>query len=179
MIFRLFRKDQRRVTIGTLYSRVAAASRAPGLYEALGIPDTLEGRFESLCLHVVLALRAMRPLPSPADQVASDLTDALFSDLDAALREMGVGDTTVPKRMKSMASAFLGRAQAYDGTLDARNEIALANALGRNVKGDEAPAEALARYALAADLAFKGLSLDSILSNGLDFPQPEAFKGNS
>ena len=58
MIFNLFRKDPRRTVIAALYARVATASRAPDLYRQLGVPDTLEGRFEALSLHVVLALRA-------------------------------------------------------------------------------------------------------------------------
>ena len=86
MIFSLFRKDPRRTTIATLYKRIATASRSPGLYAALGIPDTLEGRFEALSLHMVLALRALRELPHPADEVAKDLTDAFFRDMDAEER---------------------------------------------------------------------------------------------
>ncbi|MGO4705386.1 ubiquinol-cytochrome C chaperone family protein [Microvirga sp. 2MCAF38] len=176
MIFSLFRKDQRRVTIGTLYERVAAASRVPGLYLSLGIPDTLEGRFESLALHMILVLRALKPLPEPANDVAADLTDALFAELDAALREMGVGDTTVPKRMKKMAGAFYGRAQAYDGPLDSGDEAGLALALGRNVTGDDLPATGLARYALATDRLLKAIDLDTILKQGPAFPEPETFK---
>ena len=175
MIFRLFRRDPRRTAIATLYERVATASRQPSLYVALGVPDTMEGRFEALSLHMILALRALRHLPAPADEVARDLTDALFRDLDASLREMGVGDTVVPKRMKKLAEAFYGRAQAYDGPLEAGDEAALAQALGRNVRGNDAPALPLARYALAADKALRARDLDTIMSRGFGFPQPETF----
>jgi cytochrome b pre-mRNA-processing protein 3 len=175
VIFSLFRKDPRRTTIAALYTRIANASRAPGLYAALGIPDSLEGRFESLSLHMILALRALRELPPPADDVAKDLTDAFFRDLDASLREMGVGDTVVPKRMKKMAAAFYGRAQAYDPALNAGDEAALAEALGRNALGADAPALALARYALAADQGLNAVTLDGLLASGPAFPVPEAF----
>ena len=175
MIFSLFRKDPRRVAIASLYKRIATASRAPGLYAALGIPDTLEGRFEALSLHMVLALRALRILPTPADEVAKDLTDAFFRDMDASLREMGVGDTVVPKRMKKIAESFYGRAHAYDGPLDGQNEAELAVALGRNVYGGEAPATPLARYALAADGGFRTADLDTLLATGPTFPDPETF----
>ena len=131
VIFSLFRKDPRRVAIAALYARIATASRAPGLYAALDIPDTLEGRFESLSLHMVLSLRALRNLPAPADDVAKDLTDAFFQDMDASLREMGVGDTVVPKRMKKVAESFFGRALTYDPALNGDDEAALAEALGR------------------------------------------------
>src|SRR5215203_3997151 len=64
MILSLFRKDPRRTSIATLYERVATASRGRGLYVALDVPDTVEGRFEALCLHVVLVLRALRDRPA-------------------------------------------------------------------------------------------------------------------
>jgi cytochrome b pre-mRNA-processing protein 3 len=175
MILRLFRRSSRRLVIASLYERVATSSRHPDLYLGLGIPDTIEGRFESLALHVMLVLRTLRGRPSPADEVAADLADALFRDLDASLREMGVGDTAVPKRMKKLAEAFYGRARAYDAPLDAGDEAALAATLGRNVLGSEAPAPALARYALAADRALKAQDLDALLRSGPRFLLPDAF----
>lgn len=175
MIFGLFRKDPRRTQIALLYKRIATASREPGLFAGLTIPDTIEGRFESLSLHMVLMLRALRALPAPADEVAKDLTDAFFRDMDASLREMGVGDTVVPKRMKKIASSFYGRAHAYDGPLDALDEAALGIALGRNVYGTEAPAPPLARYALAADRDLRRADLDALLDSGPVFPRPETF----
>jgi cytochrome b pre-mRNA-processing protein 3 len=126
---------------------------------------------------MILVLRALRHLPAPADDVAKDLTDAFFGDLDASLREMGVGDVTVPKRMKKLAEAFYGRAQAYDTPLEAGDEAALAAALGRNVHGSEAPAGSLTRYALAADRSLKASNLDEILGSPLGFPDPAAFAG--
>jgi cytochrome b pre-mRNA-processing protein 3 len=177
VIFSLFRRDPRRILIASLYERVASASRVPGLYAELGIPDTLEGRFESLSLHMVLTLRALRHLPAPADDVAKDLTDAFFRDLDASLREMGTGDTVVPKRMKKLASSFYGRAHAYDAPLEREDEAALAEALGRNACGADAPAFPLARYALAADRDLRNSDLAAILERGPVFPKPDAFAG--
>ncbi|HEX2137917.1 MAG TPA: ubiquinol-cytochrome C chaperone family protein [Microvirga sp.] len=174
MIFSLFRRDPRRLLIATLYERVATAARAPGLYLALGVPDTVEGRFEALSLHVVLVLRALRVRPPPADEVADELAGAFFRDLDSVLRESGVGDARVPKRMRSLAEAFYGRARAYDGPLDAASETGLAEALGRNVTGG-APARPLARYALAADRDLRAQDLDDLLRSGPRFPAPERF----
>lgn len=175
MIFGLFRKDPRRTIIAALYKGVATASREPGLYASLDIPDTLEGRFEALSLHMILVLRALRELPTPADEVAKDLTDAFFRDMDASLREMGVGDTVVPKRMKKIAESFYGRAHAYDEPLTDADDAGLALALGRNAYGGEAPAPALARYALVADQGLKSVSLDKLLETGPVFPKPEVF----
>jgi cytochrome b pre-mRNA-processing protein 3 len=175
VILSLFRRDPRRELIAALYERVASAAREPDLYLRLGIPDTLEGRFEALSVHMVLALRALRRLPAPADDVARDLTDAFFRDLDSSLREMGVGDVTIPKRMKRLAEAFYGRARSYDLPLDAADEAALAETFGRNVLGRDEPAPRLARYALAADKSFSTVKLNTVLDRGLAFPQPAAF----
>jgi cytochrome b pre-mRNA-processing protein 3 len=172
MILRLFRKQP--PTLDVLYQRVVAASRAPALYGALGVPDTVEGRFESLALHVVLVLRRLRGLPPPAAEVAQDLADALFRHLDASLREMGVGDMKVPKRMKGLAAAFYGRAARYDAVLDAADAAALADTLRRNVGGENAAA--LARYVLAAEASLGGDTLADLLARGPSFPPPDRFE---
>ncbi len=171
----LFRRDPRRELVAGLYARVAGAARQRALYADLGVPDTVEGRFEALSVHMVLALRALRHKPDPAGDVARDLTDAFFRDLDASLREMGVGDTAVPKRMKTLAEAFYGRAGVYDSALDAGDEAALAAALGRNVCGSDAPAPGLARYALSADRALKSATAEAFLHEGPRFPAPADF----
>lgn len=172
-LFNLFRPNARRIAVATLYKQVADAAREPALYARLGVPDTLEGRFEALALHMILMLRGLRGKPQPADDLARELSEAFFRDLDASLREMGVGDTKVPKRMKTLASAFYGRASAYDPVLDRADEAELAATLGRNALGSDAPATALARYALAADRALKATPLDMVLRQGPPFPSPE------
>jgi cytochrome b pre-mRNA-processing protein 3 len=172
MIFGLFRGNRRRVVVATLYDRVAAAARSPGLYTRLGVPDTVEGRFEALVLHIILTVRSLQKLPPPAQYVAGDLTDAFFRDLDASLREMGVGDVSVPKKMKRLAEAFFGRVRAYGGPLDAGDLLSLAVALGRNIREDEAPAPDLADYALAAERGLSTLDLAALLDGGPRFPQP-------
>lgn len=174
-MFSFFRKNRRRSAIDALHDQIAAASRQPQLYLALGIPDTLDGRFESLTLHVILVLRRLRRLPAPADDVAQDLVDALFRQLDRSLRELGVGDFGVPKRMKKLAQAFYDRAGRYDAALDAAEEPALAEALGRSLFDDPRPARALARYALAAEAEMAALDLDTLLWQGPRFPLPDGF----
>ncbi|MGJ3264018.1 MAG: ubiquinol-cytochrome C chaperone family protein [Salinarimonas sp.] len=170
MILRFFRRDPRRELIESLYSRIAQASRQPGLYVEAGVPDTVEGRFEALALHLVLTFRHLRTLPAPAADVNQDLADALFRALDQSLREMGVGDLSVPKKMKTLAEAFYGRARAYDPLLDARDAEGLALALQRNVTGGEEPARRLAAYALETEDGLKGQDLDTILAAGPVFP---------
>ena len=171
MITALLRRDGgRRRTIEALHTRV------PALYEALGVPDTVEGRFEALCLHVILLLRRLGDLPAPGPDVAQDLVNSVFRQLDAALRELGVGDFGVPKRMKKLGKAFYGRAESYGEALDAGDRDALAGALARNVLGtQEAGAgRPLADYVAAADAWLADADLDAILGGRPLFPEPRA-----
>ena len=117
MVFRLFRRSANRDLIDRLRGEIVAAARDPVLFTEYGIEDSLEGRFEVLALHSALVLRHLNRMKPPAPEMAQDLTDSLFRSFDGALREMGIGDTGVPKRMRTIAEAFLGRAGAYDLSL--------------------------------------------------------------
>ena len=178
MIWRLFRRDDsRNRAIETLHKRINDASRAPALYTALGVPDSVEGRFECLSLHVILVLRRLETLPPPAADVAQDLVNSVFLQLDSSLRELGVGDFGVPKRMKKLGAAFYGRAENYGAALATADEHALGLALARNVLGtDEDGAGAgLARYVMASGASLQDASLDDLLEAGPRFPEPGAF----
>ncbi len=168
MIFGFFRRaEARRRLVAGLHLRIDQAARAPGLFRNLDVPDTVEGRFEAVCLHVHLVLRRLRRLPPPAADVGQDLVNAVFAQFDAALRELGVGDVGVPKRMKKLGSAFYGRAGGYDAALDAGDRSALALALGRNVLGDADGARAgpLADYVVASNARLSAASLDDLLAD--------------
>ena len=128
-------------------------SRTPALFGAGRIPDTLDGRFESLVLHVVVLLERLHGGEHDAQAIAQKVFDALFRDLDGALREIGVGDLSVGKKIRKMGEAFYGRAQAYRTAL-ADDELAVRAALARNVfvtsEPDEGFLAALARYVRAS-----------------------------
>jgi len=180
MIGRLFgRTSPRDRMIRDLHVRINAAARVPALYTALGVPDTVEGRFECLSLHVILVLRRLNRLPDPAADVAQDLVNAVFLQLDSSLRESGIGDFGVPKRMKKLGAAFYGRAAGYDAALDAGDPDALAGALARNVLAVEAMADArhLARYVMASDRLLAGLDLDALMEAGPRFAAIETSAG--
>lgn len=147
MFLALFRRSANEAVIERLHASVVAAARQPGLYAEMDIPDTFEGRFESLTLHAVLVVRRLRACEPPGPEMAQHLTDTVFKHFDRTLREMGVGDTAVPKRMKTLAEAFLGRGAAYEEALRA-GPRALAAALARNVT--TGPAHDLARYVAAS-----------------------------
>ncbi len=116
-----------------LYTAAVGAARDPVFYERLGVPDTLDGRFDLVGLHAFLLIRRLRAAPPPGVAVAQAVFDAMFSDMDINLRELGVGDMSVSKRVKAMWEAFHGRATAYDAALAAGDQAALETAVVRNV----------------------------------------------
>jgi cytochrome b pre-mRNA-processing protein 3 len=116
----------------------------------------------------------LRQLPPPADQVAQDLVDFFFLQLDASLRELAVGDVAVPKRMKTLGEAFSGRSRAYDGALNAGENSLLATALARNVLGRAEPARDLASYVRQSEAELAQSSLDGLLREGPRFARPQS-----
>jgi cytochrome b pre-mRNA-processing protein 3 len=159
-----------------LYGAAVAAARDPGLFAELGVPDTVEGRFDLVSLHVALLIRRLRHDPAPEGQtLAQAVFDAMFNDMDVNLREMGVGDMSISKRVKSMWEAFHGRAQAYEAALDATDPAALAEALIRNLWAGTAPEDAtaaprLAARAIALDAALAAQPMAGLRAGRLVFP---------
>jgi len=181
MIFAMFRRSGNDQVIERLHGDIVAAVRQPAFYADYLVDDTFEGRFELLALFATVLVRRLAQLPSPAPEVAQELTDRIFSELDAAMREMGVGDLAVPKRIKKFAAAFLGRRKAYDDALSAASPEGLATALARNVYGLEGEenverAARLARYAMAAEAAFALAPLETFASGSAPFPKAEAIE---
>ena len=179
MIFAMFRRSGNGRVIERLHGDIVAAVRQPAFYADYSVDDTFEGRFELLALFSTLLVRRLAMLPAPAPEVAQELTDRIFSELDAAMRELGVGDLAVPKRIKKFAAAFLGRRKAYDEALSAASQDQLAVALARNVYGLESAqgvqnAARLARYALAAEAALASEPLETFASGSAPFPKAEA-----
>jgi cytochrome b pre-mRNA-processing protein 3 len=130
-----------------LYAHLVAQARAPEFYRELGVPDSLDGRFEMLALHVFLTLRRLKR--SGHEPLAQALFDTMFTDMDRSLREIGVGDLSVGKRVKDMAKALYGRIAAYEAGLAERDDAALVKALERNLFGTVAAPSAAAVAALA------------------------------
>lgn len=169
MLSWLFGRTVNRSMIERLHAEIVAAARDPVFYTAYAVPDTFEGRFEILTLHAWLALRRLGALPPPAADIAQDLTDRLFRHFDVALRELGVGDLSVPKRMRRLAEAFLGRCAAYDAALGA-GDAALAAALARNVYAGAGDPRALALYVETAEAALAAASLRAFSDGPIPFP---------
>ena len=174
-IFGRSRTQANRRVIDRLHDDIVAAARRPAFYVDYGVADTFEGRFELMTALSGLVLRRLNAAEDPGPAVAQDLVDAIFRRLDPGLRELGVGDLAVPKRMKKLAQAFTGRCAAYDAGLREGPE-SLGAALVRNVYGGRGPAERLARYAATVADGLAGVSLDDLLTRPLPFPDPEAVR---
>ena len=144
MILARFRRNSQARTIHALYGAIVAQARSVAFYADYRVPDTVEGRFDLIVLHLVLLLnrlgrRAEAGRGLGQTLLGQELFDAFCRDLDANLREMGVGDLAVPKRMQAFAEAFYGRQAAYLAALDAADERVFEKALARNIfpTGDE------------------------------------------
>jgi cytochrome b pre-mRNA-processing protein 3 len=161
-----------RGTIEVIYGMIVTQAREPSFYRAFGVSDTVNGRFDLLVLHLWMVLRRFRSIHGAVD-VSQALFDRFCNDMDANLREMGVGDLTVPKRMQAFGEAFYGRAAAYDAAVAAGAD-ALAQALCKNVLNGVGMdnAQQLANYSFATIARLDGLDETGLLGGGWTFPDP-------
>ena len=166
MFDRLFRKRPARTAGQALYAAVVERARAPTLYEALGAPDTVEGRFELYSLHVVLILDRLRGQGEQAAEISQTLFDTYVKALDDALREMGVGDLSVGKKMRKLGEAFFGRAKSYEQAIASLpDQTELEALLARTVYADtEVAPGPLAAYVVAQRGALSAEPLDRLLA---------------
>lgn len=174
---RLFGRDdsgKSRATVDALYGQIVAAARQPALYAEWNVPDTPLGRFEMMGLHLFLLLHRVRGETGPIGEVAQTLTDEFFADVDTSVRELGVGDAGVPKRVKKLATMFYGRVAAYGEALDKGDDGALAVALARNIRPDARgwpEAGRLADYVARADRLLRDQRTDALLGGALRYPE--------
>lgn len=108
------RRNAERQRAEQLYHALVKQARTPALYSDLGVPDTPEGRFEMIALHVSLALRRLRPEGAVGRAIGQELFDVMFADMDSSLRELGVGDLSVGKYVKRLAGNLYARLAALD-----------------------------------------------------------------
>lgn len=141
MIFGLFgKKNNNQAIVERQYATLTAAARMPELYERLNVPDTVMGRFEMLSAVMILFFRRTRSSQTSGQEIAQEIVDAFFEDVDYSIRELGIGDNTVPKRMKKLAGMFYGRLESYAKAMDENDHEALAAALARNIHPKSAEA---------------------------------------
>ena len=172
MLNRLFKPRAAEVAGRALYARAVDQARSPALYAAFAAPDTVEGRFELYTLHVVLLLDRLKRQGAQAAETAQSLFDTYVKALDHALREMGVGDLSVGKKMRKVGEAFYGRAKSYDEAFTALPDRAPLEALlARTVYAgaEPEPARALVDYVVAQREALAGLPLERLCAGEVEW----------
>jgi cytochrome b pre-mRNA-processing protein 3 len=175
MILARFRRKRRTDNIDRLYGAIVTQARRPAFYAAYAVPDTIEGRLDMVMLHTVLLLHRLNAADGELQAVGQAVFDRFCLDMDDNLREMGVGDLTVPKQMQRIAAAFYGRAKAYEEALAADAPERLVEALQRNIyAGSPAAAEQASRLASYARTAVAHLhtqEASGLLDGHVTFPE--------
>ena len=151
MLRNLFKSRPSRQAAERLYAAAAAQARRPALYAEMGVPDRIDARFELYTLHVLLLIMRLKDEGQVGADAAQDLFDAYVSALDNTLRELGVGDVSVGKKMRRLGEAMYGRMTAYEAAIRADDRDGLAGALARNILESEA---ATPQMTVLADYAF-------------------------
>lgn len=159
------------------YDVLNRAARNPAFFESMNVPDTVMGRFEMLSLTLILYFRRTASAGEQVKAIAQELVEAFFEDLDHSMRELGIGDSGVPKRMKKLAGMFYGRLDSYARALDAGDIDALDAALRRNIHPESADATLsmrhLADYMVRAENALKSVSEAALVAGDAKLLVPE------
>lgn len=160
-----------------LYRRLVSQARQPVFYRTFAVPDTVEGRLEMIFLHLVLLFHRLHRDGEAGQEVTQAVFDQFTADMDRSLREMGVGDLSVPKRMKAIGQSFYGRLEVYGRALAEEDRAALSRALDRNLRPD-GPADdrfgQLSAYAFDAASTLHGASIGDIIGGEFAFPGLDA-----
>lgn len=195
MFRRFFKtKNSNNTITQKLYAQIVAQARQRVFYSDFGVPDSLDGRFNMIVLHNFLVFNRLQNSNEAGKALSQEIFDLYRLDMDHSLRELGVGDTTVPKRMKKMMQVFYGRSDAYKSALDSDEPLAqLTDALFRNIlsynevlfatESEEQPTEQMeqsvarpmATYVIACVDLLKSQDDAAILAGSLPFPDPEAY----
>lgn len=157
-----------------LYESVVAQARQPVFYTKGQVPDTLDGRFDMVSLHLILVLRCMKA--REARDIAQLVLDTFLLNMDESLREIGVGDMSIGKRIKQMSSAFYGRVAAYEDGLKADDDEILIDALHRNLyRGapavDHSTLEAMAAYTRKTAAQLEAENIQDLMDGRVTFKE--------
>ena len=119
-------------TVYSLYGQIVAQARLEGFYILQGVPDTVNGRFELITLHIFIVMHRLKELGEEGGKLSQELFDVMFGDMDKNMREMGVGDLGVGRKIKALAKSFYGRIKAYDVAIAGTDGATMTEALKRN-----------------------------------------------
>lgn len=171
MILSLFRRNTATQPVYAVYSAIVAQSRQPRFYADWQVPDTVTGRFDMISLHMALLFRRLRAESGPQKQFSQAVFDLFFKDMDRSLREMGVTDIGVPKKIQKMGNIFFGLLAALNAAMDVRDVSAVEQVLSRNVfdEGMGPHVRALAEYMVAQDEVLSTQTPDEIIAGSIRF----------
>ena len=176
MIFPFRRRPLAPEPHAQIYLTLVEQARHPAFFGSLGVPDTVDGRFDMIIVHAFLLLERLRGNGEDAEALGQRMFDHMVSDLDVNLREMGVGDLGVGKKVKKMGEAFYGRSEAYRRGLRDADDAALVEALWRNIyrDGEPRPAHlaALAGYMRREAAALRSRPVEALLKGDFAFGPP-------
>lgn len=162
----LFEQNSSKRHAHALYGVVVAKSRDAAFFEKYAIPDTFDGRFEMLVIHLFILHARLKDEELPARKISQLVFDNFISDMDSALREAGVGDQTLPKRLAKMTQVFYGRTGAFEVALEARKPLKeLSIVVARNLfpEGDtKGKSPAIAAYMLEQVRKMADMSVEEI-----------------
>lgn len=177
MVFGIGKRRQARVLADKLYSRIVSASRQEAFFTDFAVPDTLDGRFEMLSLHMYLGIDRLNDGSEQEVRMAQAVMESFVRDMDASLRDLGVSDLRVPKRMKALYGSFGGRIGGYRL---ARGEggDAMHSALARNIYtdgGDERTVRRLGAYVTDALAEIARIPADALANGRIEFPDARRY----
>lgn len=163
-----------------LYERIVAQARLPEFYSVAKVPDTMEGRFEMIVLHLFIVLDRLKNEGAVGQKLGQRIMEHLVADMDDAMRQIGIGDMGVPRRIQKTAAAMRERIRDYDaaiGEMGGSLQEALAAHIYRSASS-EGRAEKLAAYLRAVRSELRGQASDQIRMGRVSFPQPEPYLGS-
>ncbi len=155
-----------------LYGAIVAQARLPVFYQRFGVPDTLEGRFVVLSLHLFAVLHRLKDKGAQAGAVAQSLADLFAADMETVLREVGIGDLAIPKKVRALTASGAGLLRSYEAAY-MQGSTALETALADALQGEdrEATAARLAAYVRDALSDLDRQSVRDLCAGRVTFPR--------
>ena len=170
MILKLFRKSPTTEAVSAVYRAIVAQSRQPVFYAEWGVPDTVTGRFDMISLHLALLFRRLRREKRGGVAFSQSVFDLFFKDMDRSLRELGVTDLGVPKKIQKMSTAFFGLMTSLNEAMDRDDRPGVEAVLERNLfePGQAPPVDLLSNYLFAQSEQMNALSASDIMGGKLN-----------
>lgn len=176
---RFLRDEQLEAAAAVVYGSFASQARQPVFYLSFGVPDTVDGRFEMVCLHAFLVFRRLKGQGTEIDRLTQATYDVMFKEMDMALRELGAADLGVGKRIKHMTESLNGRIQVYEQALSASDAAILNDALRRNLYGtvtvSDAALTAMTAYIRETASTLTAQNVARVAAGQIQFPSANSF----